>query len=214
MNRIGFYIIAGTLLAAIFVAARFVLAPTKNAPEISTPQLGVLSPTTAPTIGGPFRLVDQDGQEVTDETYRGKYMLVYFGYTFCPDVCPTSLSAMADTLDILGKLADDIVPIFISVDHQRDTPEHLKEYVKYFYPTLQGLSGSAENITAAAKAYRVYYTKVIEEGADPDDYLMDHTSIIYLMGRDGSFKTHFGHGASPQDMARKIKEVIDGEASD
>ncbi len=158
-------------------------------------------------IGGPFSLVDQDGRARTDADFRGGYMMIYFGYTFCPDVCPTALSDMIAAVDELGPLAERIQPVFITVDPARDTPERLKSYVPSFHPRLVGLSGSEAQITAAAKVYRVYYAKAEDPGAGPD-YLMDHSSIIYLMDPDGRYVTHFSHGTGPQQIAERLRSLV------
>jgi protein SCO1/2 len=164
---------------------------------------------TQQTIGGPFTLVNGQGETVTDQQFRGKYMLVYFGYTFCPDVCPTALQVMAQALDQLPpETAAKITPIFISIDPERDTPEHVGQYVTHFYPTLIGLTGSPEQVKAAAAAYRIYYAKVEEKGADPSAYLMDHSAILYLMGPDGSFLSHFGHDTTSDTMALRLKKLV------
>jgi len=161
-----------------------------------------------PSVGGPFTLVDQDGRTVTDADFRGKYMLIYFGYTFCPDVCPTALTEVGQAIDKLGKDAEKVVPIFITVDPERDRPEHLKEYVRFFHPRMVGLGGSVAQVAAAAKAYRVYFAKAREKGAAEDEYLMDHTSITYLMGPDGKFLAHFSHGTSADAMAERIRKFL------
>jgi len=159
-------------------------------------------------VGGPFALVDQDSRPVTDRTYRGKYMLVYFGFTFCPDVCPTTLNHVADALDRLGDKADKVVPILITVDPKRDTPEAMKQFAGAFSPRMVGLTGTAEQVAAAARAYRVYY-KENRTGPGPNDYMMDHSSILYLMGPDGAFITPVrAEGSGEQiaaDLARHIK---------
>lgn len=190
------YAAAATLILLVFAA--YVLANRGSGPAGS----GI------PSIGGPFTLVDQDGRQVTEADFRGRFMLIYFGYTYCPDACPTTLTAMADAVRLLGADGPKVVPIFITVDPQRDTPDHLKMYVGYFDPRMVGLTGSAEQVAAAAKAFRVYYAKVEdkEAPADSDAYAMDHTSILYLMGPDGRFLANFGHGATPDQIARKIKE--------
>ncbi len=139
-----------------------------------------------PAVGGAFTLENSNGQTVTDRTFRGKYMLVYFGYTYCPDVCPTTLNAVADALDRLGKKADELAPIFITVDPKRDTPSVMKEYTAAFTPRLIGLTGSDAEIAAVAKEYHVYYAEN-RTGPGPNDYSMDHSSILYLMGPDGRF---------------------------
>ena len=136
-------------------------------------------------IGGPFSLIDQTGKRISDQDFRGRYMLVYFGYTFCPDVCPASLQVISAALDQLGPAADKITPVFITLDPERDTPEKLASYIRSFHPRLVGLTGSPAEIAAAVKAYRVYAKKVPDE-KNPADYTMDHSSIVFLMGPDGN----------------------------
>jgi len=167
----------------------------------------------APVIGGPFTLVDQNGNTVTDADFRGRYMLIYFGYTYCPDVCPTALTRNSDALDLMGAAADRVVPVFITVDPERDTVEHMKDYADFFHPRLVALTGTPEQVAAVAKAYRVYFAKAQEKGADADDYLMDHTSITYLMGPDGQFLSHFGHDVSPERMAERLNKIVTGEGA-
>lgn len=157
-------------------------------------------------VGGPFSLIDQHGRTVTDETLRGQYLLVYFGYTFCPDVCPTELQAMSQALDELGPEAERITPVFVTVDPARDTVEQLASYAEHFHPRLLALTGSEQQIADAAKAYRVFYKRAESEGSS--DYLMDHSSIIYLMGPDGAFLTHFTYGTEPATMAAGIRKHL------
>lgn len=159
----------------------------------------------ATAIGGPFALVDQDGKPRTDADFRGRLMLVYFGYTFCPDVCPLALATISAAVDALGDKGDAVVPVFITVDPERDTVAKLKAYAARFHPRLVALTGSPEAIARAAKAYHVYYAKH-EEKDEP--YLMDHSSIIYLMGRDGKYLAHFGPNATAAQMAAKIAEYL------
>jgi protein SCO1/2 len=140
----------------------------------------------ASDIGGPFALVDGDRKPVTDQDFRGKFMLVYFGYSFCPDVCPTTLNEIADAMDRLGPTAARVQPIFITVDPKRDTPAVIKQYAANFSPRLIGLTGTPEQIAKVAKEYRVYYAEH-RTGPGPNDYSMDHSSILYLMGPDGQF---------------------------
>jgi len=160
-----------------------------------------------PEIGGPFVLVDQDGKTVSEADFKGKYMLIYFGYTYCPDVCPTSLTVMGDALDILGDKAEQITPVFISVDPERDDPEAMKMYVEHFHPRLVGLTGSVDQVKVAAKAYKAYFAKS-GDGYGDNDYAMDHSSITYLMSPYGKFVTHFGHGVEAEPMAKKLAEVL------
>ena len=140
----------------------------------------------AAAIGGPFTLTDGAGKTVTDQTFRGKYMLVYFGYTFCPDVCPTTLNDVAQAIDKLGAAADKLQPLFITVDPARDTPQVVGQYAAAFSPRLTGLTGSAAQIATVAKEYRVYYAPH-KTGPNPGDYTMDHSSILYVMDPSGHF---------------------------
>ena len=158
-------------------------------------------------IGGPFKLVDHDGKARSARDFRGRNLLIYFGYTYCPDECPTALGDMARALDALGADAAKVQPLFITVDPARDTPARLKLYVANFHPRLVGLTGSEEAVTSAAKAYRGYFAKSSTEAA-PGKYLMDHTSIIYLMGPDGRYLTHFTRGTSAETMAARIRENL------
>jgi protein SCO1/2 len=157
-------------------------------------------------IGGPFTLTDQHGARVTEEDFAGRFMLIYFGYTFCPDICPTSLTVMAAAMDELPDAqADQVVPILITVDPARDTVEQLAAYAPLFHPRLVALTGSEEEVRAAARAYRVYYHVPEEDG---DAYLVDHSTFVYLMGPDGSYRSHFGIDASPEAMAEAIGQEI------
>lgn len=158
-------------------------------------------------IGGPFELVDQTGKTVTDKDYRGKFMLMFFGFIHCPDVCPAELQVMAAALDRLGGKADRVAPIFISVDPERDTPEKMAEYVRNFGPRFIGLTGSPQQISATAKAYRVYYSKIDDEKS-AIKYTMDHSAIAYLMSPEGDYLAHFNYGAKPEDMAKTIEQKM------
>lgn len=157
-------------------------------------------------IGGPFELTDQDGNKVTDQTYKGKLMLIYFGFTFCPDACPTALGVMSAALDKLDVAAERVVPILITVDPERDTPPVLKDYVSNFHPRMVGLTGTPEQTAQVAKAYRVFYQKA--SGATAADYLMDHTLLIYLMDREGKYLKHFSPDATPDQIADEIRKHL------
>jgi protein SCO1/2 len=158
-------------------------------------------------VGGPFSLIDQNGQRVTDKDFRGKYMLVLFGFTYCPDVCPSSLQVITAALDKLGPKADRITPILISVDPERDTPEQMKQYVASFHPRLLGLTGTTAEVEAAAKAYRVYFKKVKDEKTT-GEYTIDHSALIYLMGPDGSYVAHFTHTAGVDQIAARLAQLL------
>ncbi len=160
---------------------------------------------TAVTIGGPFSLIDQDGMRRSEQDFRGRFMLVFFGYTYCPDVCPTSLAVIAATLERLGPDADRLTPVMISVDPARDTPEILKSYLAAFSPRFVGLTGTEAEIAAAAKAFRVYYNPTPNEAGT-----LDHSSVIYLMDADGGFVANYSLQTPPDDMAEDIKAKLAG----
>lgn len=134
-------------------------------------------------FGGPFSLVNQDGIPVTDATYRGKYLLVYFGYTYCPDLCPTALQNITETVEELGLKSDDLRVLFITVDPERDLPAKLKDYVASFHPNIAGLTGAPDQVAAVAKAYGVTYKKA--ETVDDGNYVMDHTTLMYVLDKSG-----------------------------
>jgi len=157
-----------------------------------------------PQVGGPFTLTDEKGATVSDADFRGKYMLIYFGFTFCPDVCPTELQVMTGAVDALGADADKVQPLFITVDPARDTADVMATYVPQFSPRLKGLTGSDAQIAAVAKEFHVFYEKAPDDSSSAD-YSMDHSSIVYLMGPDGKFLTFFPPGTTPDAMAAKIK---------
>ncbi len=157
------------------------------------------------TIGGPFHLIDGKGHAVSDTDYRGKFMLIYFGYTHCPDACPTTLSDLASAIDKLPA-ADraHLVPLFITVDPERDTPDMIGDYAQAFGPAMIGLSGSAAEIARAEAEYHVYAKKhPLKNG----DYAMDHSSIVYVMGPDGSYRGILPDNAKPLLMAQMLKDL-------
>lgn len=197
MSRPFIRVLVVTAALAV-IAASAVLWTFFKAP---TPQ--VTSSGTA-SVGGPFTLVDQQGRTVTDETFRGRWMLVFFGFTHCPDVCPTALNDMSAVLTELGGASDKLQPIFITVDPERDTVEAMSQYVANFDPRIVALTGTPEQIAQAAKAYRVYYKKVPED----DGYTMDHTGILYLMDPQGKFATHFTPNTPPADVAARIRKLL------
>lgn len=161
-------------------------------------------------IGGPFSLTDHTGKPVTEKSWPGKHLLVYFGYSFCPDVCPGDLQNMALALTTLEKsrpaAAAKIQPLFITIDPERDTQQALKSYVGLFHPRLVGLTGSAEQIERAKQSYRVYAVK--REDGSSSDYLMDHSALVYLISPEGKYEAHFTSNTPPADMAKRIAELI------
>ncbi len=160
-----------------------------------------------PKIGGPFQLVASDGRVVTDQDFRGKYLLVYFGYTVCPDVCPTTLQSVTDALDRLGPKVDRLQPVLITVDPARDTPPVLAKYTAAFSSRLLGLSGSPAAIAAVEREYRVY-AAIHRTGTGPDDYSVDHSSVLFLMGPDGQFIARLRADASGPELAAALVQHL------
>jgi protein SCO1/2 len=198
MTRILFIALAAVVFVGAVIGGKaFFLNDRSNIKKVGTVD-----------IGGPFSLVDHTGKAVTDQDYAGKFMLVYFGYTFCPDVCPTSLSIMGDALNMLSPdQLDKVAPIFVTVDPERDTPEVLAGYVPNFHEKMIGLTGDLKNIKAVAKAYKVFFAKANQD--DPDgNYTMDHGSTTYLIGPDGGYVAHFSHGSSSKMIAEKLAEIL------
>ena len=163
-------------------------------------------------IGGAYSLVDQDGRTITDRTFDGRLKLVLFGFTHCPDVCPTGLAAVTAARDLLGDKAGEVQPIFVSVDPERDTSRVLKDYLASF-PGVVGLTGSPAAVADAARAYRVYAAKVSSDGGavapGETDYVVDHTALIYLMGRNGEYLGFFKIGAAPDEIAAALRPLVD-----
>lgn len=161
-----------------------------------------------PTVGGAFTLVNGDGETVTEADFAGKVMVVYFGFTFCPDICPTELVAIADAVDLLPPAARaKVQPIFITIDPERDNPGAMRDYVSNFHERMIGLTGTAEQIRTAAKAYRVYYAKQ-EPQTEGAPYLMAHSSFIYVMDGTGKFNRHFSVGATPEEIAAGLQAAV------
>ena len=160
------------------------------------------APSEEALIGGKFTLTDHNGNEFNSDTMKGKLSLVYFGFTFCPDICPTSLQKLTNVLSTLDKYQIDVSPVFITVDPSRDTQELLKEYLGHFHPKLLGLTGTNEEIREVADLYKVFYAKA--EGADKagDNYMLDHSSFVYLMDKNGKYLKHFY-------MTSKAEEIIE-----
>ena len=193
-RRIAFAAIV--LLAAAAIAAFALMSGSRGTQS-----------TGEALIGGPFTMANHRGETVTEKTFAGKPMLLFFGYTWCPDVCPTELQVMAEALRQLGDRGGDIQPILVTVDPARDTPKVLGEYVVNFGGQFVGLTGTPEQVKAMADAYRVFYARV-ENKDDPAAYLMDHSSIIYLMGADGKFLKHFTYSTDAKALAEGIAKAL------
>jgi protein SCO1 len=166
---------------------------------------GLRSVATPAAIGGSFQLTDQNGQAVTEKNMQGQPTLIFFGFTHCPDVCPTSLFEMSEVLRAMGKDADRVNAYFISVDPERDTTEAMKDYLSSFDPHLKGLTGNPDQVAKVISAYRVYARKVpLKDG----DYTMDHTALIYLMDRGGRFVSPFNLKRTPDQAAADLKNYL------
>ncbi|MDP6704820.1 MAG: SCO family protein [Alphaproteobacteria bacterium] len=157
-------------------------------------------------VGGPFSLVDHEGLPVQEADFRGRHMLIFFGYTSCPDVCPTALLVISEALDLVGPLASEVRPVFVTVDPERDTPSVLADYRRHFHTSLVTLTGTPKSVAAAAKAYNVFYAKA--PGDDADDYLMDHSASIFLIDGRGRYVTRLRAEAGPEAMAARLREAL------
>ena len=168
---------------------------------------GIVQTTGKALIGGPFTLTDHTGKRVTEKDFLGKHMLVFFGFTHCPDICPAELQVMTAALEALGGKAEQVTPVFVSVDPKRDDVEQMAAYVSNFHPRMVGLTGSEEEIRTVAKAFRVYYAEVKDENSAAG-YTVDHSAIVYLMSPQGEYLAHFAYGTKPDAMAAKIAEHL------
>jgi protein SCO1/2 len=193
-NRLMVILIAFSLGLAICLGGIFWL--TGSSPS---------SIATHAAVGGPFKLTDQDGKPITDKDMHGKPFLVFFGFTHCPDICPTTLFDLSEVMRKLGPDADKTAALFITVDPERDTPATMKDYLSSFDPHVRGVTGDPAAIAATAKAYRVYYKKVPTEGSD---YTMDHTAIVYLMDKNGDFVAPFNLRRRPEESAKDLRHYF------
>ena len=195
------FVIAAAVLAGLVIlgAGAFLALEMRDNPR------GAGGTVLANAIGGPFQLTDQNGKMVTDADLKGKWSLIYFGYTHCPDACPTALNDISIALEELGAKRDEVRPVFITVDPERDTSEALKSYVTSFDAPILALTGTTDQVAQAAKAYRVYYAKHPEAGGD---YSMDHTSLIYVMDPKGRFTASFTGEDLPEQMAERLKKLL------
>ena len=199
-RRLLIVILAGFLVGALGGAAALIVTSAQG-PKVET--------TGTALIGGPFTLVDQNGKTVTDRDFRGKYMLIFFGFTNCPDICPAELQVMSAALDALGSKADEVVPVFVTLDPERDTSEVVGTYVKNFGNNFVGLTGSPSAIANAAKDYRVTYSKFEYNGKDVNyRYSIDHSALVYLMDKDGQYLTHFTYGTPASKMTETMRSYL------
>jgi protein SCO1/2 len=193
-RTVRWLLLASAFLASLLLVLAVVLMVVERTSQSSV---------TSSAVGGPFKLVDHDGKVVTDQDFKGRPFLVFFGFTHCPDVCPTTLFDISEVMRALGPDADKTAALFVTVDPERDTPDKLKDYLSSFDPHVRGLTGGAAEIDAMQKTYRVYSRKVPTDGGG---YTMDHTALVYLMGKDGRFVAPFSVKRRPQDSAAELRK--------
>ncbi len=174
--------------------------------DVPPPSSGGVVLPQGVSLGGPFSLTDHTGRAVTEADFAGRVLLVYFGFTFCPDVCPTELGIMAQAMEDLGPQAARVTPILITIDPERDTPQALAPYVENFHPAMRGLTGTPQQIADVARRYRVYYQRV--QRPNMTEYLMDHSSFIYLVGPDGRVRNLFRPETPPEAIAAAVRGVL------
>ncbi len=201
MSRRATAVAAALLLGCLSVPA-LAQSSTRSAAELMDAVMWNREP-----IGGAFTLTDQTGKVRTDADFRGQLLLVYFGFTYCPDICPTDLQQIGLAIDQLGADSKNVQPLFITLDPERDTVANLAQYVPLFHPRLLGLTGNVDAVSRAADAYRVYYKRVVT-GTKPDDYTVDHSAFIYLVDRDGKYLGFFPPGTSADRMDEIVRPAL------
>ena len=193
---IGLMVLAGTILILILY-----LPGMRPQPQSATTFTGQAA------LGGAFTLENTKGEPVTESVLSGHYSLIYFGYTFCPDICPLALQNMTQALQMAGPVADDVLPVFITIDPERDTKEVIAAYLGHFHPRMIGLTGTPEQLREVERLYRVYAAKSAgSEGKA--DYMMDHTGYVYLMDRAGKYVTHFPKDATSKDISARLRREL------
>ena len=211
-RRVYLYLGVAVLIIIIGVTLRFFASPQSMVSPAGVTVVDKggreIKGSKPPSIGGRFTLISQDGRPLTDADFRGKYTLVFFGFTNCPDVCPLTLNNISRAMVLLGADANKIQPLFISVDPLRDTPNVLRKYLKHFDHRIIGLTGTPKQVVAVQRAYRIFAQRRNAVGVGSDDYLMDHTSISYMMGPSGEFKTFFSNGSTPEEFVTKIRQHL------
>ena len=196
--RIAVFAFAGLGLAALIAAIQVQSVPVAEKP---------LAPVAGSSVGGPFTLIDHTGKTVTEKDFAGQYLLIYFGFTYCPAICPTELQKMNQALKQIGSAADRVQPLFITIDPERDTQTVMKSYVGQFHPRLIGLTGTIGQINEALKAWRVYARKVKDPAMS--EYTMDHSSYIYFMSPEGQLLGLYGTDSTPAAIAAGIQRALE-----
>ncbi|ABV79257.1 Sco2 protein precursor [Rickettsia bellii OSU 85-389] len=194
-------IIGASLL--IGVGALYLLLSLKTPDKPLAGQVNIYEDNAE--IGGDFELIDQNGELFNSDELKGKLSLIYFGFTSCPDICPTSLNKITKAVEILSENKIDIVPVFITIDPSRDTPAVFKEYLKHFHPKFIGLTGDEKQIREVADKFKVYYAKAASENDNDQDYMLDHSSFTYLMDKNGKYLKHFYLDSAPSEIMEFLK---------
>jgi len=201
--------IASRIAVAVALVSGTLLVLTRYLPGMRPqPPSGMASGTVA--IGGPFTLVDTKGNTVTDASLKGRYSLVFFGFTHCPDICPLTLQTITQALEAAGPAAEAVQPVFITLDPERDAPETLAAYMENFHPRLMALTGTPEQVRGATQSYKAYAAKVPvkdAEGKDTGDYTVSHTGYVYLMDASGKYLAHFDKDAKAEDIAQRLRQL-------
>ncbi|ANK81432.1 MAG: hypothetical protein TEF_11945 [Rhizobiales bacterium NRL2] len=203
MQRHHIFALIVLVIAAVIGISAIIVWQSRSGERVA----GAVNVTKGVEIGGPFTMTDHRGREVTEAMLQGRHALIYFGYTFCPDVCPTELQDMAVALDLAGEAGEKVLPVFVTIDPARDGQQEMAAYVEAFHPRMVGLRGTDEQTAAMARAYRVFYAPVNRED---EYYLMDHSNFIFLMGPDGDNIAIFNGQASPETIAAGIRQAVDG----
>jgi protein SCO1/2 len=207
MNKLNFI---HSLLLTILAIVGQILTPSfaraEAAAHVHEEKQPAVSATAA--IGGDFTLTDQNGKLVKDAEFRGKLMLVFFGFTHCPEICPTTVSTLSKVMTALGDKADKVAPVFISVDPKRDTPKVMKEYLANFDKRIVGLTGTPQEVKKAADAYKIYFAINKDSKTGEDDYQVDHSTIVYMMDKNGQYVRHFSYNAGEQEITKAILEAL------
>ena len=211
-TRVYLYLGIAVLIICIGISIRFLLPSLDSSglDRVSAVNKGSweIKGGKPPSIGGPFTLISQDGKIVSDADYRGQNIFVFFGFTNCPDVCPLTLDNLSRALDLLGQDANKLQAFFISVDPLRDTPDVIKSYLQHFDKRIVGLTGTKKQVVAVQRAYRIFVQKRNRGRKDAGDYLLDHTSISYMLGPNGKFKTFFSNNSTPEEFATTIRRNL------
>ncbi len=208
LRNVYFYLLLAIIIMGVGFGLKILNKTTAKAQLDTTSTVSESYSTGTPDIGGEYSLINKDGEVISNNTYLGKYTLILFGYTFCPDVCPNTLATFSSALDLLGEDAAKVKPLFVTVDPARDTPENLKSYLIHFHKNFDGLTGSIAQIEHVKNIFRIYAVKSQQDEPDAKNYLMDHSAVSYLLGPDGKYLTFFRYGTEAKVILTKLKKFL------